>query len=94
MSDPNLFHRLSQGKTPNPSETLHNCIWSGCPKTTFVGLEHIQTGVVSGISKFDSGALQFTDVMNMMAIEVTSITTSFLDVNDRARIMKAEKAAH
>ena len=45
MSDPNLLHRLSQGKTQNPNESLHNCIWSGCPKTIFVGLERIQAGV-------------------------------------------------
>ena len=31
--------------------------------------------------------------MNKMSIEVTSITTSFLETKDRARIMKAEKAA-
>ena len=47
----------------------------------------------SGVSKFNSGALQLTDVMNKMSIEVTSITTSFLETKDRARIMKAEKAA-
>ena len=93
MSDPNLLHRLSQGKTQNPNESLHNCIWSGCPKTIFVGLERIQAGVASGVSKFNSGALQLTDVMNKMSIEVTSITTSFLETKDRARIMKAEKAA-
>ena len=93
MSDPNLLHRLSQGNTQNPNESLHNCIWSGCPKTIFVGLERIQTGVASGVSKFNSGALQLTDVMNKMSIEVTSITTSFLETKDRARIMKAEKDA-
>ena len=31
--------------------------------------------------------------MNKMSIEVTSITTSFLETKDRAMIMKAEKAA-
>ena len=31
--------------------------------------------------------------MNKMSIEVTSITTSFLETKDRARIMKAEKHA-
>ena len=30
--------------------------------------------------------------MNKMSIEITSITTSFLETKDRARIMKAEKA--
>ena len=93
MSDPNLLHRLSQGNTQNPNESLHNCIWSGCPKTIFVGLERIQAGVASGVSKFNSGALQLTDVMNKMSIEVTSITTSFLETKDRARIMKAGKDA-
>ena len=47
---------------------------------------------MSGVSKFNSGALQLTDVMNKMSIEVTSIATSFLETKDRARIMKAEKA--
>ena len=47
----------------------------------------------SGVSKLNSGALQLTDVMNKVSIEVTSITTSFLETKDRARIMKPEKAA-
>ena len=53
----------------------------------------MQAGVASGVSKFNSGALQLTDVMNKISIEVTSITTSFPESNDRARIMKAEKAS-
>ena len=74
MSDHNLLHRMSQGKTQNPRSLM-----------TVYGVVVFE-GVAKGV--FKSGALHLTDVMYRMSIELTSITTSFLKAKYRARKKK------
>ena len=50
LSDPNLLKRMIRGRTQNANESLHNVIWSRCPKTIFLGKHKLHGAVATAIS--------------------------------------------
>ena len=93
LSDPNLLKRMIRGKTQNANESLHNVIWSRCPKTIFVGKHKLHGAVATAISSFNEGAIHMSQVLKKLAIEPNQLINMFIDDIDSIRIQKATKAS-
>ena len=68
MSDPALLKRVQQGKTQNANEALNGTIWIRCPKTGFIGMNRLMTGVASAVSHFNQGTSHLSQVMTHLDI--------------------------
>ena len=93
LSDPNLLKRMIRGKTQNANESLHNVIWSRCPKTIFVGKHKLHGAVATAISSFNEGAIHMSQVLKKLAIEPNQLINMFIYDIDSIRIQKATKAS-
>ena len=93
LSDPNLLKRMMRGKTQNANESLHNVIWSRCPKTIFMGKHKLHGAVATAISSFNEGAIHMSQVLKKLAIEPNQLMNIFIDVIDSIRIQKDTKVS-
>ncbi|KAG0423630.1 hypothetical protein HPB47_000600 [Ixodes persulcatus] len=55
LGDKDLLERCSDGKTQNPSESLHAVIWAQTSKNTHASLFSVQRAVAEAVSVFDQG---------------------------------------
>jgi hypothetical protein len=92
MSEKALLERLLHGATQNANESLNNLIWVHCPKTTFVGLQKVRTGVAMGVARFNAGAIHTIEVMRNLGIEPTEVCMLNTEKEDANRIAKAKRA--
>ena len=93
LSDPNLLKHMMRGKTQNANESLHNVIWSRCPKTIFMGKHKLHGAVATAISSFNEGAIRMSQVLKKLAVEPNQLMYIFIDVIDSFRIQKATKVS-
>ena len=93
LSDPNLLKRMEQGKTQNANESLHNVIWSRCPKTVFVGYHKLHGAVASAIAAFNEGAVHLSQVLQRLAIESNQVMNLYIEETDRLRVMKSKDSS-
>lgn len=76
--------------TQNPTESFNNCVWERIPKTTFVGLQTLQIGVMDAVIYFNDGSISRTEVLRNLNIEPGFYTGKALALIDRERIYEAE----
>ncbi|GFW05829.1 uncharacterized protein TNCV_603011 [Trichonephila clavipes] len=88
LSSPELLSRCLHGKTQNCNESLNSVIWSIIPKTVFVQLGTLKTGVYESISIY----ITKLKVLDLLNIQPGFYTCRALQEADHARIRKAEKA--
>ena len=93
LSDPNLLKHMMRGKTQNANESLHNLIWSRCPKTIFMGKHKLHGAVATAISSFNEGAIHMSQVLKKLAMEPNQLMYIFIDVIDSIRIQKTTKVS-
>ncbi|GFU54021.1 uncharacterized protein TNCV_246511 [Trichonephila clavipes] len=91
-SCPELLSRCLHGKTQNCNESLNSVIWSIIPKTVFVQLGTLKTGVYESISIYNQGLVTKLKVLDLLNIQPGFYTCRALQEADHARIRKAEKA--
>ncbi|GFU25628.1 uncharacterized protein TNCV_3621941 [Trichonephila clavipes] len=92
LSSPELLSRCLHGKTQNCNESLNSVIWSIIPKTVFVHLGTLKTGVYESISIYNQGLITKLKVLDLLNIQPGFYTCRALQEADHARIRKAEKA--
>ncbi|GFT94857.1 uncharacterized protein TNCV_1471721 [Trichonephila clavipes] len=92
LSSPELLSRCLHGKTQNCNESLNSVIWSIIPKTVFVQLGTLKTGVYESISIYNQGLITKLKVLDLLNIQPGFYTCRALQEADHARIRKAEKA--
>ncbi|GFV90728.1 uncharacterized protein TNCV_2224441 [Trichonephila clavipes] len=92
LSSPELLSRCLNGKTQNCNESLNRVIWSIIPKTVFVQLGTLKTGVYESISIYNQGLITKLKVLDLLNIQPGFYTCRALQEADHARIRKAEKA--
>ncbi|GFT91110.1 uncharacterized protein TNCV_2009091 [Trichonephila clavipes] len=92
LSSPELLSRCLHGKTQNCNESLNSVIWSIIPKTVFVQLRTLKTGVYESISIYNQGLITKLKVLDLLNIQPGFYTCRALQEADHARIRKAEKA--
>ncbi|GFV06992.1 uncharacterized protein TNCV_2085531 [Trichonephila clavipes] len=56
-----LLGRCINCGTQNPNKSLHNMIWSKCPKEIFVSKNRVKNGVLKAICEFNKGILSQKD---------------------------------
>ena len=93
LTDPNLMERMKLGKTQNSNESLHNVIWSRCPKTTFVGKHKLHGAVASAVAAFNEGAVHTSQVLRKRAIEPHEILNIYNEQQDALRVVKSRKSS-
>ena len=91
LTDPNLLERMKLGKTQNSNESLHNVIWSRCPKTVFVGKHKVHGAVASAVAAFNEGAAHTSQVLRKRAIEPHEILNVFNEHQDTLRVAKSKR---
>ncbi|GFV89826.1 uncharacterized protein TNCV_4690551 [Trichonephila clavipes] len=72
--------------------SLNSVIWSIIPKTVFVQLRTLKTGVYESISIYNQGLITKLKVLDLLNIQPGFYTCRALQEADHARIRKAEKA--
>ena len=93
LSDHNLLKRMEQGKTQNANESLHNVIWSRCPRTVFVGYHKLHGAVALAIAAFNEGAVLLFQVLQRLAIESNQVMNLYIEETDRLRVMKSKDSS-
>ena len=78
LSSENLLIKCLHGKTQNMNESVNRIIWTQLPKSTFVGLETLQFGVLDAVACYNDG-----NAIKCLAFELSLIHISnwvvFLD---------------
>ncbi|GFX92988.1 uncharacterized protein TNCV_139321 [Trichonephila clavipes] len=92
LSSPELLSRCLHGKTQHCKESLNCVIWSIIPKTVFVQLGTLKTGVYEFISIYNQDLITKLKVLDLLNIQPGFYTCRALQEADHARIRKAEKA--
>ncbi|GFX77790.1 uncharacterized protein TNCV_1107071 [Trichonephila clavipes] len=92
LSNPELLSRCLHGKTQNCNESLNSVIWSIIPKTVFIQLGTLKTGVYESISIYNQGLITKLKVLDLLNIQPGFYTCRALQEADHARIRKTEKA--
>ena len=80
---------MIRGKTHNAEESLHNVIWSRCPKTIFMGKHKLHGAVSTAISSFNEGAIHMSQVLKKLVMEPNQLMNIFIDVIDSIRLPKS-----
>ncbi|GFX34512.1 uncharacterized protein TNCV_3657501 [Trichonephila clavipes] len=52
-----ILSRCTSGKSQNANESLHNVIWSHCPKESFQSKKRLEISVVTDVSEFNFGSM-------------------------------------
>lgn len=60
LASDSLLERCSMGETQNRNESIHNMIWSRCPKTVNCSKVRVDIAAARGISDFNQGILMST----------------------------------
>lgn len=55
LAHESLLGRCVEGRTQNSNESIHNIIWSKCPKTTFLHRHRIELAVRKAVAEYNSG---------------------------------------
>ena len=95
MSDTNLLGKMVKGKTQHANKSLHNVIWSLCPKTVFVGVV-VEYVVLWHLLLPGSMRVQliFLKLWRSLAIERNDIINIYIEARDNERIYKAAIASN
>ena len=92
LSDEQLLRRCLRAKTQNSNESFHNVIWKLCPKTVYVGMKTIETGVTLAACQFNMGATFKSLLCKVLGIEQREHMEVASKRKSKERIINAEKA--
>ncbi|GFR76302.1 hypothetical protein ElyMa_000478500 [Elysia marginata] len=70
LADENLLHQCLRGATQNANESLHNVIWSKCPKTKFCSARKLQFAAVFAIGEFNFGSFSTMELRSYLGIPI------------------------
>ena len=90
LSDLQLLRKCLHGKTQNPNESVNHVIWTKLPKTVFVSLPKLKTGVYLAIADFNDGRLSVCRVLEAAGIRPGPFCVSTMEALDLKRIRRAE----
>ncbi|XP_069698811.1 uncharacterized protein [Periplaneta americana] len=92
LADKKLLEKCTHGCTQNPNESFNNCIWERLPKTVFVGLNVLKTGVLDAVITFNDGSSSRKKVLELMGIKPglnmeRSVRLLYRRLGERRRMM-------
>lgn len=92
LSDHALLKRCLRGKTQNRNESIHNVIWSRCPKTSFASKNKAETACLIGAGEFNMGSAASHHYMTSLGVEVGEDTVKLGIRRDRVRQANSQHA--
>ena len=93
LTDDKLLSRCSSNKTQNSNESLHNLIWSLCPKRIFAGRRTVENSVCMAILQFSMGS-SFKDLLcKVLGFSPGGYLEKFSRKKDKKRLQLADKAS-
>ncbi|KAG0435122.1 hypothetical protein HPB47_018674 [Ixodes persulcatus] len=92
LGDKDLLERCSDGKTQNPSESLHAVIWTQTSKNTHASLFSVQRAVAEAVSVFNQGQKKTNEsvVASLGYTAGSALIRRSIEKDDR-RLHKANK---
>ncbi|CAN8004346.1 unnamed protein product [Ixodes hexagonus] len=92
LGDKDLLERCSDGKTQNPSESLHAVIWAQTSKNTHASLFSVQRAVAEAVSVFNQGQKKTNEsvVASLGYTAGSALIRRSIEKDDR-RLHKANK---
>ena len=91
LSNRRLLEKCLHGKTQNVNECFNRCIWDRLPKTTFVGLNTLKTGVMDAVICFNEGAASRIKVFELLGMTAGDNMKNGLTAIDKRRVADAER---
>ena len=85
LSDDDLLRKCARGGTQNANESLHNMIWTRCPKTVFVGRTRLEIAV----SVFNEGERSRLKVFQLLGLKCGNNMVEMMQSVDRKRVTSA-----
>ena len=90
LTNDDILERCQAGLTQNANESLHNVLWSKCPKNYFCGKERLNFAVNETITVFNSGAASKAVILETAgAKQVGRRTYLCLRKEDRQRFVSS-----
>ena len=68
LSGDDLLQKCAHGGTQNANESVHNMIWTRCPKTVFVGRTRLEIAVYDAVSVFNEGERSRLKVFQLLGL--------------------------
>lgn len=90
LAKPELLAKCLHGKTQNSNESFNSILWSRIPKSTFVQLETLKTGMYEAVGCYNEGNVVKCKVLSELGITPGLYTTRAMMTADNARVRKAE----
>ncbi|RUS86508.1 hypothetical protein EGW08_005758 [Elysia chlorotica] len=93
LTDPVLLKRCEGKATQNANESLHNSIWSKCPKHKFYSRHRVDFAAALGISEFNSGHLLLPDIRTILgcgSFSEHAVRLGNVRLNKRAAVSRKE----
>lgn len=92
LTDEELLKRCESKATQNANESLHNCIWSKCPKHKFYSRRRVELATALGISEFNSGPLLLPGLKKILGCGSSqhSMRLGNVRMNKRAAVSRKE----
>lgn len=93
LAHPDLLSKCLHGRTQNPNESFNNIIWTRVPKNVFVGIKTLKWGVNDAVLTFNDGNMGRIRVLMYLNIVPGIHTVKGLQLLDKLRIAKGQRAA-
>ena len=90
LTNDDILERCQAGLTQNANESLHNVLWSKCPKNYFCGKERLNFAVNETITVFNSGAASKAMILEAAGVkQIGRRTYTCLRNEDRQRFVSS-----
>ena len=93
LTEEKLLSRCSSNRTQNNNESLHNLIWSFCPKRIFAGRTTVENAVCMAILQFSMGSTFKEVLCKVLGFAPGRHLQDFSRKKDQKRLLKSDKAS-
>ena len=87
LAAPELLKKCLHGGTQNTNESLHNIIWTKCPKEVYVGRKRLKIGLNEAVVQYNDG------VYNQLYLGTGYYTFRGMIRRDRRRVLSSLAAS-
>ena len=90
LSHKDLHGRCKRGL----NESLHSMVWQKCPKTSFVGIEHVVSTTCGAVAEFNAGvAARMSHQCDVMEVPLGTHLLASAEKADSRRLNQAQRQA-
>lgn len=93
LAAPDLLKKCLHGGTQNTNESLHNIIWTKCPKEVYVGRKRLEIGLNEAVVQYNDGETGKVEVYNQLYLGTGYYTFRGMIRRDRRRVLSSLAAS-